>query len=360
MTEREKDLPVAERIRFRIGINLGDVIRKKGDLYGDGVNIAAHLEKLAEPGGIAVSGTAYDQMHGKLDLPLAFAGEQRVRNMERPVRVYRVLLDGRAAAWGPASQSWWQGRAAGAAVLALLLVAAVAGGWWWHERQAAPGQPAATAGLPVPDSRGAEKLYLAPEKPEITPKQIDATLGPSEWRAIQDALRDLGCYQGVTNGRPSYAVRTAIWEFQLAQGATGSGYRAADGRAHHLGALGGRSTHALRASPRARSAARSRGAGSRAARCRRPVPAARGSAAGRALGRHDRRDADEMPVLGAVDGWSGLLVATGFSGHGFGIGPAAGYLMAQLARGERPVVDLAPFRLARFAEGNVRRYPAGM
>jgi glycine/D-amino acid oxidase-like deaminating enzyme len=68
---------------------------------------------------------------------------------------------------------------------------------------------------------------------------------------------------------------------------------------------------------------------------------------------------DEIPVLGAVDGWSGLFVATGFSGHGFGIGPAAGYLMAQLARGEQPVVDLAPFRLARFAEGSVRRYPAG-
>jgi glycine/D-amino acid oxidase-like deaminating enzyme len=67
---------------------------------------------------------------------------------------------------------------------------------------------------------------------------------------------------------------------------------------------------------------------------------------------------DEIPVLGAVDGWSGLFVATGFSGHGFGIGPAAGYLMAQLARGEPPVVDLAPFRLARFAEGDVRRWPA--
>jgi glycine/D-amino acid oxidase-like deaminating enzyme len=66
---------------------------------------------------------------------------------------------------------------------------------------------------------------------------------------------------------------------------------------------------------------------------------------------------DEIPVLGPVDGWDGLLLATGFSGHGFGIGPAAGYLMAQLARGEEPVVDLAPFRLARFAEGDVRQYP---
>ena len=66
---------------------------------------------------------------------------------------------------------------------------------------------------------------------------------------------------------------------------------------------------------------------------------------------------DEIPVLGPVDGLPGLFVATGFSGHGFGIGPAAGYVMAQLARGEQPVVDLAPFRLARFAEGDVRRWP---
>jgi glycine/D-amino acid oxidase-like deaminating enzyme len=67
---------------------------------------------------------------------------------------------------------------------------------------------------------------------------------------------------------------------------------------------------------------------------------------------------DEIPVLGPVDGFDGLFLATGFSGHGFGIGPAAGYVMAQLARGEHPVVDLAAFRLARFAEGDVRRWPA--
>jgi hypothetical protein len=80
---------------LRIGINLGDVIREAdGDLYGDGVNIAARLEQLAEPGGVVVSGTAYDQLHGKLDLTLDFAGEQRVENIERLVRAYRVRLDG--------------------------------------------------------------------------------------------------------------------------------------------------------------------------------------------------------------------------------------------------------------------------
>src|SRR5690349_20432497 len=97
MAEREAEVPEAERIRFRIGINLGDVIHESdGDLYGDGVNVAARLEQLAEPGGVVVSGTAYDHLQGKLDLPLEFAGEQRVKNIERLVRAYRVRLDGKA------------------------------------------------------------------------------------------------------------------------------------------------------------------------------------------------------------------------------------------------------------------------
>ena len=66
---------------------------------------------------------------------------------------------------------------------------------------------------------------------------------------------------------------------------------------------------------------------------------------------------DEIPVLGPVDGLPGLLIATGFSGHGFGIGPAAGWLMAELAMGRTPLVDLHPFRFARFAEGDVTRLP---
>jgi class 3 adenylate cyclase len=94
MAEREAEIPDDQRIRFRIGINLGDVILEDGDLYGDGVNIAARLEGLAEPGGILISGTAYDQVEGKLPLALAFAGEQRVKNIERSVRTYRIDLTG--------------------------------------------------------------------------------------------------------------------------------------------------------------------------------------------------------------------------------------------------------------------------
>jgi glycine/D-amino acid oxidase-like deaminating enzyme len=66
---------------------------------------------------------------------------------------------------------------------------------------------------------------------------------------------------------------------------------------------------------------------------------------------------DEIPVLGPVDGLPGLFIATGFSGHGFGIGPAAGYVTAQLASGQTPLVDLHPFRFTRFGEGDVTRFP---
>src|SRR4051794_2208178 len=93
MAERETGVPEAERLRFRIGINLGDVVREAdGDLYGDGVNIAARLEGIAEADGIVVSGTAYDHLQGKLDCGLAFLGEQHLKNIERPVRAYRVEL----------------------------------------------------------------------------------------------------------------------------------------------------------------------------------------------------------------------------------------------------------------------------
>src|SRR5689334_10879001 len=92
MAEREAKVAEAERLRFRIGINLGDVVVEDGDLYGDGVNVTARLEQLAEPGGVAVSGTAYDHLQGKLDCGFTFLGEQRLKNIERPVRVYRVEM----------------------------------------------------------------------------------------------------------------------------------------------------------------------------------------------------------------------------------------------------------------------------
>src|SRR5436190_4489728 len=80
----------AARIEFRIGINLGDVIVEEGDIFGDGVNVAARLEALADAGGICVSRVVRDQVRDKLDFAFEDLGEQQVKNIARPVRVYRV------------------------------------------------------------------------------------------------------------------------------------------------------------------------------------------------------------------------------------------------------------------------------
>src|SRR5215469_16666172 len=90
MIDRELQLSDDQRIKFRIGINLGDVIAERGDIFGDGVNVAARLEALAEPGIICVSGVVRDQIRDKLPLPLDDLGEQSVKNIARPVRVYAL------------------------------------------------------------------------------------------------------------------------------------------------------------------------------------------------------------------------------------------------------------------------------
>jgi adenylate cyclase len=92
MLDREAEIGEDRRIRFRIGINLGDVIVEDDDIFGDGVNVAARLEALAEPGGICVSRVVRDQVRDKLDFGFEDMGEQRVKNIARPVRVHRVLL----------------------------------------------------------------------------------------------------------------------------------------------------------------------------------------------------------------------------------------------------------------------------
>src|SRR6185436_20184021 len=86
-------LPEHRQMQFRIGINLGDVIVEGERLYGDGVNIAARLESLAIPGGICISGTAYDHVENKLALHYEYQGEQTVKNIAKPMRVYRVQLE---------------------------------------------------------------------------------------------------------------------------------------------------------------------------------------------------------------------------------------------------------------------------
>jgi len=90
MMDREPEVPDERRIRFRIGVNLGDVIAEEHDIFGDGVNVAARLEALAEPGGICISRMVRDQIRDKLAYPFEDLGEQQVKNIARPVRVYGI------------------------------------------------------------------------------------------------------------------------------------------------------------------------------------------------------------------------------------------------------------------------------
>ncbi|CAN7687847.1 LuxR C-terminal-related transcriptional regulator [Phyllobacterium sp. LjRoot231] len=92
MRERNADVPEERRIEFRIGINLGDIIGDENDIYGDGVNVAARLESIAMPGGISVSASVREHIGNRLDIAFEDTGEQVLKNIERPVRVYRVTL----------------------------------------------------------------------------------------------------------------------------------------------------------------------------------------------------------------------------------------------------------------------------
>jgi TolB-like protein/Tfp pilus assembly protein PilF len=93
IAERNSDLPENRRMLFRIGVNLGDIVDEGERIYGDGVNITARLESLADGGGICISGTAFDQIKGKLNVGYKYLGEQNVKNIKEPIRVYRLLLE---------------------------------------------------------------------------------------------------------------------------------------------------------------------------------------------------------------------------------------------------------------------------
>ena len=135
MAERNWGVPESRRMLFRIGINLGDVIHDESRIYGDGINIAARLEALAEPGGVLASNTVYDQVRGKLPLRFEDLGERQVKNIEQPVRIYRLHIPGSSSGAVPApvrrpamtDRRRWTVWGMGAALLTLL----GAGAAWW-------------------------------------------------------------------------------------------------------------------------------------------------------------------------------------------------------------------------------------
>ena len=154
IAERNAKVPEDRRIIYRIGINIGDVIVEGDDIYGDGVNVAARLEALADPGGICVSGPVHTQIRGKVALAFKDLGEQQVKNIPEPVRVFKVLLDDSAAehtaAPAPAVKRSLRWPLTAAVLVALVVVAGLA--LWqrpWEPRE----EPASVAAMafPLPD-----------------------------------------------------------------------------------------------------------------------------------------------------------------------------------------------------------------
>ncbi|MGO9622782.1 MAG: adenylate/guanylate cyclase domain-containing protein [Desulfobaccales bacterium] len=128
---RNLELPETRRMQFRIGINLGDVIEEEDRLYGDGVNIAARLESLAEPGGICVSKTAFDHIETKLPLGYEYLGEQTVKNIAKPVPAYKVLMEPRVTVKAKVKpKEGARRRPMIIALVAVLLMAAGAAVFW--------------------------------------------------------------------------------------------------------------------------------------------------------------------------------------------------------------------------------------
>ena len=153
------ELEADRRMQFRIGVNLGDVIEEPdGTIYGDGVNIAARMEALAEGGGVCISSTVYDAVEGKLSFGFDFLGEHQVKNIAKPVRVYRVRGEPKsppARAW-PNRPTRWQ-IAVPALVLILLLLGA-AGAWRWSSPPGSPlAEKASIAVLPFENIEGDSK-----------------------------------------------------------------------------------------------------------------------------------------------------------------------------------------------------------
>jgi adenylate cyclase len=150
LAARNAELAKDRRLEFRIGINLGDVMVEGDDLFGDGVNVAARLQALAEPGGIYVSGGIYDQIKGKLPFGADFLGEQTVKGIPDPVRIYRLRAD-RATVRRGMPRRWrsWLAIAAGFGLL--VIVAAGAARYFDPQRASGPTEEGQASELPLPD-----------------------------------------------------------------------------------------------------------------------------------------------------------------------------------------------------------------
>ena len=183
LNAKNAQLPDNRKMPFRIGVNLGDVVEEADRIYGDGVNIAARLEGLAEPGGICISRTAYDHVKNKLALGYEYLGEHKVKNIAEPVRVYRVLMESEAAG-KVIGEKRFLGRisrkTAMAAIIVLVVVAGGLVGWNIYLQQSKKVEPASI-----------EKMaYPLPDKPSIAVLAFDNLSGDQEQDYVADGFSE--------------------------------------------------------------------------------------------------------------------------------------------------------------------------